>query len=110
MLVDLLLVGVVLVREIVHGADVDLRGGGHVPQRLAHVADEHGVQAQILAPQELHLLVQVLVHGTADNAGSLMGKRMSANGFSNLDLANGTYPGQSCHQVRRPARGAEPPA
>lgn len=67
MLVDLLLVRVVLIREIVHRARRDLGRRRNVPQRLADVRHVHRVQAQIFAPQELHLLVQVLVYGAADD-------------------------------------------
>ena len=66
-LVELLLVRVGLVGEVVdRPARQLLRGEDH---GAAHVVHVDGVQAQVAAPHELHLLAKLLVHGGADDAG-----------------------------------------
>jgi hypothetical protein len=58
--------GVALVSQVEDGADG--APGSHVPQGLADVVHVDGVEPEVGAPQELHLLVEVLVDGTADEA------------------------------------------
>lgn len=66
-LVDLLLGGVVLVREVEERGRLD--GGGAVPHGAHDISDVDGVVAEVAGPQEFHLLVEVLVHSGADDAG-----------------------------------------
>lgn len=66
-LVDLLLGGVVLVRKVEERGGLD--GGRAVPHGADDVEDVDGVEAEVAGPEELHLLVEVLVHSGADDAG-----------------------------------------
>jgi len=40
-----------------------------MPQRLANIPDVDGVDPEVGAPQELHLLVQLLIDRTTDEPG-----------------------------------------
>ena len=64
--VEALLREVGLVGQVPDRADG--AGASQVHGGLAHVADVHRVDAQVTAPQELHPLVEVFVHGSRNDA------------------------------------------
>ena len=65
-LVNLLLVGVVLISQVVNGTGVTLLGDN--PKSFTAITDMDSAHAEITTPQELHLLIQVLVDSSNDDA------------------------------------------
>lgn len=66
--VERVLGGVTLVADVPGGSDRDVEGD--VPDGAGDIADVDGVETEASIPKELHLLAEVLVDGTDDDAGS----------------------------------------
>jgi len=66
-LVDLLLVGVVLIGKVVKSAGRNIDSA--VPHGSSNITHVNGAETEIAGPHELHLLLQVLVNGSADETG-----------------------------------------
>jgi len=69
--VERVLGGVTLVADVPGGSDRDVEGD--VPDGAGDIADVDGVETEATIPEELHLLAEVLVDGTDDDAGSNSG-------------------------------------
>jgi len=67
-LVDLLLVGIVLISDVVEGADRHVDGA--VPHSSGDITHVDSAETKITGPHELHLLLEVLVHSSTDNTRS----------------------------------------
>ena len=64
-LVEFLLSQIGLVCKVERASRIGILG--HVNNSTAHVVHMDGVNAEVTAPQQFHLLVQVLVDGASDN-------------------------------------------
>lgn len=56
---------VILIGKVIDGGS-SIECGGGVPTSSGDISDMDGIDTQVLCPQEAHLLLEMLIHATAD--------------------------------------------
>ena len=96
--VDRALIALALIGQIVDRSGWQIRSG--MPHRLANIMDMYGVHLEIIRPQKLHLLVEMFVNSSRNDARSFK-KSQSALESQVITRKQVTYQYHSYHRDRK---------